>query len=123
MVAVLVDDQCVVERHLLFEHVEQVILDAALQPEHDVEVAQTDVGIDEHDARAALRERRAEVGGGRGFPDAAFPRRYDDRSSQFRSCTRRSARARLVSSTCMSLLTRFHGIEQAPEKPLTVESA
>ena len=82
---------------LLFEHVEHVMLHAALEPEHDVEVAQTDVGIDQHDARAALRERGAEIGGRRRLADAAFPRGDDDRASEFRGCSRRSCRLLAVS--------------------------
>ena len=74
----------------LFEHVEQVVLDAAFQPEHDVEIAQTDVGVDQHDACAALRQRRAEICGRRRFADAALARRDDDRASEF-SCAPRVA--------------------------------
>ena len=78
----LVGHERVVERHRLFEHVEHVVLHAALQAEHDVEIAQADVGIDQRDARAALRERRAEVRGGRRLADAALARRDDDRASE-----------------------------------------
>ena len=73
VVAVLVADQRLVELDLFFQHVEQMIFDPALESEHDIEIAQTDVGIDEHDARAALRQRSAEICRRRRLADAAFP--------------------------------------------------
>ncbi len=83
IVAMLVGDERVVDAGALFEDVEQVMLDAALQSEHDVEIAQTDVGIDENDARAAGGQRRTEVGGRRRFADAALSRGQDDGASYF----------------------------------------
>ena len=55
--------------------------DAALQTQDEIEIAQADVGIDQHDFRAAGSKRCADVGRGRRFPDSAFARRDYDRST------------------------------------------
>src|SRR5262249_55724716 len=47
----------------------------------DVEIAQANVGIDEHDRVPELRERRAEVGCGGRLADAAFAGCDDDGST------------------------------------------
>ncbi len=47
-------------------------------PEHEIEIAQSDVGVDENDALAALGERGTEIGGRRRLSDAAFAGGDDD---------------------------------------------
>ena len=59
-----------------------MILHAALETEHDIEIAQADVCVDEYDARTARCERSAEICGRRRLADAAFTRRYDDGETQ-----------------------------------------
>ena len=52
--------------------VDEVIDDPPLRAHHEVEVAQPNVEIDDAHALAALRERRADRGGRRGFAHPAF---------------------------------------------------
>src|SRR5581483_4598785 len=74
----LVLDQRLPELTAPFDHLDEIEDDALLDAEHEVEIAQPDVGVDEDDAMAALRERCAEVRGGGRLADAAFPARDDD---------------------------------------------
>ena len=60
------------DRALAFDRVDDVIDDAVLEAHHDVEVAQADVGVDQHDRVAELRERGAEVGGGGRLADPSL---------------------------------------------------
>src|SRR5260370_35096587 len=78
----LVADERVVEFDFLFEHVEQMVTNTALEPEQDVQIAQTDVRVDKGHTRAALGQRRAEICGGRRLADAALTRRNDDRAPE-----------------------------------------
>jgi hypothetical protein len=61
-----------------FDEVEH---DAFFDAEHEIEVPQADVGIDERNSLPALGEGRAEICRRRGFPHAAFPRSDDDSPS------------------------------------------
>ena len=74
----LVADQRLAQLAAALDDFDQVEDDALLDAEHEVEVAQADVGIDQHDAAAALSQRRAEVGGRRRLADSAFARGDDD---------------------------------------------
>lgn len=51
------------------------------EPEHEIEVAKSNIGVDENDTLSAFCERRAEVRGGRRFPNATLTRRNDDATS------------------------------------------
>ena len=101
-----------------------MMLHAAFQPEHDVEVAQPDVGVDQRDRRAALRQRRAEIGGRRRLADAAFARRDDDCAAELRG--RRRPRPSLGLRCGLEFvhrLSRFHGADQAAEEALARRSS
>ncbi len=96
------------------------MLDAAFQSEHDVEIAQTDVGIDEHHARAALRERRAEVRRRGRLSDAAFARRNDDRAAG-RDGARAVATATGNRFSLLHELPCFQCADETSEETLAVE--
>ena len=57
-----------------FDDIHQIINNAIFQPHHNVEIAQTDVSIDQDDLLIQPRQRHAYICGGRRFADAAFAR-------------------------------------------------
>ncbi len=69
----LVFDQRLTQLAAPFGDFDEIEDDALLQSQHQIEVAQPDVGVDQDDALTALGERRAEVGGRRRLADAALP--------------------------------------------------
>jgi len=69
----LVLDQGLAQLAPAFGDFDDVENDAFLEPEHEIEIAQTDIRVHEHDAFAAFRESGAEIRGGRRLTDAAFP--------------------------------------------------
>ena len=77
----LVFDQRLAQLAASFGDFDQIEDDALLEPEHQIEIAQADVGVDQHHAHAAFRERGAEIRRGRGLADAALARRDDDATS------------------------------------------
>ena len=93
----LVADQRLGQLGVALDDVDQVVDDAALGAHHQVEVAQADVEIDDHDVLARLRQRRAERGRRGRLADAALARcddqdlghiRHSSFSVQSRRCER-----------------------------------
>ncbi len=74
----LVADQRLRELGVALSDVDEVVDDPPLRAEHEVEIAQADVEIDDADLLAGLRERRADRGGRGGLAHPAFSGRYDD---------------------------------------------
>src|SRR5690606_14433760 len=56
-----------------FHHVYEIVDDAILQPHDDVQVAETDVRIDETNPQTLERDPRSQVGGRGRLADAALP--------------------------------------------------
>jgi hypothetical protein len=70
----LVADQRLGQFCHALDHVDEVEDDAALRSQHQVEVAQPHVEIDDRDVLPGLGEGGADRGGGRGLADTAFTR-------------------------------------------------
>ena len=70
----LVADQRLRQLGVALGDVDEVVHHPALGAHDEIEVAQADVEIDDHDLLAALRQRGAERGGGGGLADAALAR-------------------------------------------------
>src|SRR3984957_13402637 len=97
-----------------------MVLDAALQAQENVEVAQAHVGVDEHDLFAATRKRRPQIRRRRRLTDAAFARGQDDRATQTRSRLR--SLALVFHGLCLvHALPRFQGVEETTEETRAVE--
>ena len=80
----LVADQRLRQLGVSLRDVDEVIDDPPLRAEHKVEVPQANVEIDDADALAALRERRANRRGRGGFAHPAFARcDHDDLAHAF----------------------------------------
>ena len=61
-----------------FDDLHEVIDDAILEAQDDVEISKTDVGVDDHHPLAREREPRGKIGRGRRLSDAALPGRNND---------------------------------------------
>ena len=73
----LVADHRLVGLAVAFQEVDQVVDDAVLQAHDDVQVAETDVGIYDHDLVTAHGQAGAYVGGGGGLTDPALAGGYN----------------------------------------------
>jgi hypothetical protein len=69
---VFVGDERVVELDALLKHVEQMVFDSAFESEHEIEIPQSHVRIDERHARTALRESAPHIRGRRSLTDPAL---------------------------------------------------
>src|SRR6185312_238583 len=71
-VETLVPDHRLAQFAGALDDIDEVIDDAILQTEDDIEVAQTDIGIDQHYRTPERRQRRADVRRRGRFPHPAF---------------------------------------------------
>ena len=76
-VEALVADQRLLELGDALHDVDEIEHHAPFRAHHEVEIAQADVEVDDHDLLAALRQRCAERGRRGRLADAALARRHD----------------------------------------------
>jgi hypothetical protein len=74
----LVADQRLRELNDAVHDVDEVVDHAAFGAHHEIEIAQTDVEVDDDDVLPRARQRRPECGRRSRLADAAFTRCYDD---------------------------------------------
>ena len=89
----LVADQRLRELGVALDDVDEVVDDPPLGAHDEVEIAQADVEIDDHDVLAGLRQRGAERGGRGGLADAALAGCHDQNLGHCRPLFRFVSRA------------------------------
>ena len=70
----LVFDEGLAQATVPFDDVDKVVDDAIFESQHNIEVAQTDISINDDDFFAEHCQSGAQIGGRRGFADSAFAR-------------------------------------------------